>query len=131
MTATTATTTKINYINSNIQRTLERALTAREDAVARIGKATATLSFDIEKLIKSEAQLRVWSEIDRFITAHSEIDKSEDEILARLTEYLSRYAISDHKINNTSNIQVEIETEHRLEFARAYNVIVETAKADF
>jgi hypothetical protein len=124
MTATqTATASKISYINHSIERKLGRALTAREDAVTRISAATATLAFDIEKLIKSEAELRVWTEIERFINAHSEADKSEDETLARLLQYIGNYAISEHKINSTSNISVEIETEHRVEFARAYNFI--------
>jgi hypothetical protein len=130
MTATqTATPSKISYINHSIERKLGRAETARQEAIAKISSTGATLSFDIEKLIKAEAELRVWSEIDRFITAHSEIDKSEDETLARLTEYLSRYAIAEHKINSTSNIHVEQETELRCEFARAYNFIADTARA--
>ena len=124
MTATqTATASKISYINHSIERKLGHARTEREAATTRIATGGLTDSFTIEKLIKAEAELRVWSEIDRFINAQSEIDKNEDELLARLVAYIGRYAISEHKINSTSNISVEIETEHRVEFARAYNFI--------
>jgi hypothetical protein len=114
---------KINYLNHSIERKLGRAVTERDAAATRIATGALTDSFTIEKLIKAEAELRVWSEIDRFINAHTEADKSEDETLARLIQYIGKYAISEHKINSSSNISVEIETEHRVEFARAYNFI--------
>lgn len=122
MTAT-QTASKIDYLNHSIDRKLGRARTEREAATARITTGGLTDAFTIEKLIKAEAELRVWSEIDRFINAHTEADKSEDETLARLVAYIGKYAISEHKINSSSNISVEIETEHRIEFARAYNFI--------
>jgi hypothetical protein len=132
MTATqTATLTKINNLNYAIERKLKSAVAMRDDAVARISAANTTLAFNIEKLIQSEAQLRVWSEIDRFINAHSEADKTADDTLARLLEYVGKYVTSEHKINSSSNVSVEIETEHRLEFARAYNFIADTARASY
>lgn len=115
--------TQIQMIQRTAARKLEFNVTARNETLAKIATGGLTDSFIIDKLIKTEAELRAWSEIDRFITNQSELDKTDDELLARLIQYIGRYALDTHRINSTSNVDVEIETMRRLAFVSAYNFI--------
>lgn len=134
MTATQTATTelnKINYINHSIDRKLGRAETARQEAIAKISDGNMTMCFDIEKLIRAEAELHVWRLISRIIDNNTENNRSEEDTLNNLIAYLAKSAISEHKINSTSNISVEQETEQRLEWARAYNFIAGIAEQSY
>ena len=115
--------TTIQMIARTAARKIEFSVTSRDETLAKIATGGLTDSFTIDKLIRTEAELRAWSEINRFITAQSELDKNDDELLARLIQYIGRYALDTHRINSTSNVDVEIETMRRLAFVSAYNFI--------
>jgi len=115
--------TTIQMIARTAARKIEFSVTSRDETLAKIATGGLTDSFTIDKLIRTEAELRAWSEINRFITAQSELDKNDDELLERLIQYIGRYALDTHRINSTSNVDVEIETMRRLAFVSAYNFI--------
>jgi uncharacterized Fe-S cluster-containing radical SAM superfamily enzyme len=115
--------TQIQMIARTAARKIEFSVASRDETLAKIATGGLTDSFTIDKLIRTEAELRAWSEINRFITAQSELDKNDDELLARLIQYIGRYALDTHRINSTSNVDVEIETMRRLAFVSAYNFI--------
>lgn len=115
--------TTIQMIARTAARKIEFNVAARDETLTKIATGGLTDSFTIDKLIRTEAELRAWSEINRFITAQSELDKNDDELLARLIQYIGRYALDTHRINSTSNVDVEIETMRRLAFVSAYNFI--------
>ena len=115
--------TTIQMIARTAARKIEFNVAARDETLTKIATGGLTDSFTIDKLIRTEAELRAWSEINRFITAQSELDKNDDELLERLIQYIGRYALDTHRINSTSNVDVEIETMRRLAFVSAYNFI--------
>lgn len=110
-------TEQLMWIQSIAESKLSDANFKRKKAIA--GFDGFIYADKIETLIKAQATNVVWGEIDRIISDHL----TDADVLAALTRRAGQYALNTHRINSTSNVQVEIETMIRLEWVEAYKII--------
>jgi hypothetical protein len=112
---------QIRFIAMTATNHINKATEEHASALAKL--ATFTDSHRIDQLINAAAELQVWSLIQNYLLS-MQADGIEDALIQqRLEREASRYALSTHKINSTSNTSVEMETVTRLTWVEAYNLI--------
>lgn len=116
-------TDHISYIIVNAPLRAQQAEESKADALAKL--ATYVDSSAIERLMRADAEHRVWSTVDRLIKGMFEDgnDVETADIEKMLTRMASNYALSTHRINSTSNVQVELELAIRHEWVTVYNLV--------
>jgi hypothetical protein len=80
-------------------------------------------SSDIDRLIESQGRYNVCWQLLGVMKSNDVDGVTDDEIIEVAIAFAGRYALNTHRINNTSNISVEMETLERLAWVEAYNYL--------